>query len=174
MISFRFEPEKFASAVAYLAERKPGITRSELCSLLYFADKEHLLSFGRTITGDRYQAMEQGPVPTEGLHALDGTGDERNLEALRRYGRLSGPAFHLEGPADLKTFSKSDIRILDETLDRLGQLGISELADLSRQEPAWVKSRANGPMEFELFFEGRDEAEPIKAILLEEHGARVA
>ena len=31
---------------------------------MFFADKEHLLDYGRPITGDSYVAMEHGPVPT--------------------------------------------------------------------------------------------------------------
>ena len=72
MISFTFKPRKFASVVAYFATRRPGITKKELCNIIYFADKEHLLRYGRTITGDRYYALEQGPVPTRGLDALNG------------------------------------------------------------------------------------------------------
>jgi len=63
MLSFEFKPSKFGSAVAYLAERKPGVTKKELCKLLFFADKLHLLRYGRPITGDRYFALEQGPSP---------------------------------------------------------------------------------------------------------------
>ena len=88
MTTFDFRPEKFASAVAYLVQLKPGLTKKQLCKLLFLADKQHLLRYGRTITGDRYFALEQGPIPTEGLNALNGKG--RFASALQRYGRLEG------------------------------------------------------------------------------------
>lgn len=54
MIYFTFKLRKFASVVAYLVARRLGITKKELCKVIYFADKEHLLRYGRPITGDRY------------------------------------------------------------------------------------------------------------------------
>jgi hypothetical protein len=50
MIKFKFKPEKMASAIAYMVQRHPGLTKKQISKLLYFADKEHLLRYGRTIT----------------------------------------------------------------------------------------------------------------------------
>jgi uncharacterized phage-associated protein len=168
MISFDYKPEKFAHAVAYVAGRKPNVTKKEICKLLFFADKEHLLRFGRPITGDTYHALEQGPVPSKGLDALNERGDQRNIDAVRRFGKISGWTFQLERVADLRVLSKSDRLILEETMRELGHLTAWQLEELSHKEPAWIKSQRNARMDFELFFEGRPETEPIKAILLEE------
>jgi uncharacterized phage-associated protein len=168
MLSFDFKPEKFVHAVAYVAGRKPNVTKKEICKLLFFADKEHLLRFGRPITGDTYFALEQGPIPSRGLDALNERGDRLNIEAVRKFGKLSGWTFQLERPADLKPLSKSDKQILEETMQRLGHLNAWQLEELSHLEPAWIKSERNERMDFELFFEGRPEAEPLKSILLEE------
>jgi uncharacterized phage-associated protein len=174
MISFTFKPKKFASVVAYLAERRSGITKKELCKLVFFADKEHLLRYGRPITGDRYHALEQGPVPTQGLDALNEKGDPDNVAEVLRYGKLDGWTFcRNDRPPDLKVLSKSDLKVLAEVFDRIGHLPAWRLEELSHMEPAWEQAARNGPMDFELFFEGRDEAAAMKAILLEEH-ARVA
>ena len=56
-IAFEFDVEKFVNASVYLVERCPEVTKMKLAKLLYFADKEHLLAYGRTITGDRYIKM---------------------------------------------------------------------------------------------------------------------
>src|ERR1035438_2254510 len=106
VISFDFKPQKFASAVGYLAERIPGVTKKQICKLLFFADKSHLLRFGRTITGDTYFALEQGPVPTKGLNAINGCGDRRHIEAVSGIGHLEGWEFRLDAPPDLKVFSR--------------------------------------------------------------------
>ena len=119
-IGFDFRPEKFASATAYLAERKPEVTKKELCKLLYFADKRHLLRYGRTITGDKYFALEQGPIPSNELDALNGKGKAENINAVKQYGQLRGWTFKLEHPADLRALSKSDLIVLDEILAEMG------------------------------------------------------
>jgi uncharacterized phage-associated protein len=170
---FDFKPEKFASATAYLAERKQGVTKKELCKLLYFADKRHLLRYGRSITGDRYFALEQGPIPSKGLDALNGRGKIENVNALRQYGKLRGWTFELEHPADLKALSKSDIAVLDQILEEMGHLKACQLEELSHREPAWRKAEPNTEMDFADFFEGHPEAELVKQVLLEEQPLQV-
>jgi uncharacterized phage-associated protein len=173
MISFDFKPRKFASVVAYLAARRRGITKKELCKIIYFADKEHLLRYGRPITGDRYFALEQGPVPSRGLDAINAkrTHPEDDAE-VAKYGKLRGWIFEWNGqPTDLKTLSRSDIKVLDEVFERVGELPAWQLEKLSHEEAAWRRAEQNGPMHFELFFEGAPDAELIREILLEESAA---
>ena len=173
MLSFTFKPKKFASAVAYLAQRRPGITKKELCKLIYFADKEHLLRYGRTITGDRYYALEQGPIPTRGLDALNAKRKNPEDDAeVAKYGTLNGWTFADNGfPPDLKALSKSDEKALDSVFQRIGHLPAWELEKRSHKEVAWVRATPNGAMDFDLFFEGRPEATLMRDILLEESGA---
>jgi uncharacterized phage-associated protein len=172
MVSFKFKAKKFASVVAYLAARKTQITKKELCKLIYFADKEHLLRYGRPITGDRYYAFEQGPVPTRGLDALNGRNKYPEDDAeVAKYGKLRGWTFQYNGvPADLKALSKSDIEVLDRVFQKIGHLPAWELERLSHKDPAWAKAEQNGPMDFELFFEGSPEAATVKEVVLEESG----
>jgi uncharacterized phage-associated protein len=168
MIAFEFKPEKFASSVAYLVSRRPGLTKKQLCKLLYLADKAHLLKYGRTITGDRYFALEQGPIPTKGLDAMNLRGDRRNIEALLRFGKLSGWEFRLSEAPDLKPLSRSDISVLDQISDEFGDFQAWQLEKITHEEPAYKRAKPNGPMSFELFFEGHPDSDVLKSILLEE------
>jgi uncharacterized phage-associated protein len=172
MIEFRFRPEKFASAVAYMAKSRPGLTKKQICKLMYFADKEHLLRYGRTITGDVYHALPQGHVPSKGLNAINGRVDRVGAEAVdqvKRYGHLEGWKFILEKDPDMRVFSKSDIVVLDDVISRLGHLSAFKLERASHNEPSWKKTDPNGRVSFELFFEGHPEAELMKETLSEEH-----
>ena len=168
-ITFEFDPEKFANAVAYLAGRIPNITKKQICKLLFFADKEHLLVYGRTITGDQYYALPRGHVPTRGLDVLNGREarvGKSAVEALRRYGSLNQWVFELRKPADVKVFSRSERKVLDDVVARYGHLPADELEKLSHQEPSWIKTRRNCPIPFELFFDGHPEAGEIKDAVL--------
>ena len=167
MIDFVLKPRKLASAIAYMVQQRPGLTKKQICKLLFFADKGHLLLHGRTITGDRYFALEQGPIPTHGLDAMNGKGEAGTL--LSAYGKLRGWVFELEHAPDLKPLSESDLSVIDETLERLGHLPAWKLEELTHEEPAWKETAQNGPIDFELFFSGHPEAELVKTILLEEN-----
>ena len=50
--------------ILYVASKLQETTFHRIVKLLYFADKLHLERYGRFITGDRYIAMEYGPVPS--------------------------------------------------------------------------------------------------------------
>jgi uncharacterized phage-associated protein len=143
------------------------VTKKQICKLLYFADKEHLLKYGRTITGDRYHALPQGHVPTKGLDVMNGrvhVGEDA-VRALRKYGTMRGWQFVATRKADMKVFSKSDRDVLSAVIDRLAHCTAEQLEELSHQEPSWIKSARNGPIDFELFFEGHPEATAVKEAL---------
>lgn len=174
-IQFDLKPQKLASAIAYLAVRRPGLTKKQICKLLYFADKEHLLRYGRTITGDRYNALPQGHVPSAGLDVMNGRVRHVGagpVEALRRYGKLNGWIFEVSHHPDMKVFSRSDREILDRIIQELGHLSAKQLEGLSHKEPSYKKTAANARVAFELFFEGHPEAEPVREALVEQlvHG----
>jgi uncharacterized phage-associated protein len=172
VIEFQFKPEKMASAIAYIAAKVPGVTKKQICKLLYFADRDHLLKYGRTITGDDYHALPQGHVPTRGLNMMDGTTwtnvNKTDVDLLRSYGHLDHWVFVLERDPDLKVFSKSDREILDSVIVEMGTLTAEQLEELSHAEPSWKKTRHAARIDFDLFFEGHPEAEPIREALLEE------
>ena len=171
MISFTFNPEKMASAVAYVVQERPGLTKGQIGKLLYFADKQHLLEYGRPITGDVYKAVAQGHIPSNGLNMIDrnaccvGSGA---VECLAKYGELvADRVFVLKNAPNMRVFSKSDRRVLDQVLETLGNLSAPELEKKSYAEPSWKMTPENGIVPFELFFEGHPEATPIKDALLE-------
>lgn len=175
MIRFEFSPRKFASAVAYIAERKPNVTKKELCKLLFFADQRHLLRYGRTITGDRYHALPQGPVPSHGLDMLNERHDApgSDLDTMREFGQLRGWVFVPRRKADRGVFSRSDLRVLDEILSELGSLSAAQLEDLSHQEPVWIQTPSAQRMDFDLFFEGHPEFAEMRSLVNADHAPAV-
>ncbi len=64
---FQFNQERATQAVAFLLQRANGHRENymRLIKLLYIADRESLKETGRPITGDRFVAMERGPVLSE-------------------------------------------------------------------------------------------------------------
>lgn len=170
MIRFEFDPEKFASTVVYVAKGVPGATKKVICKLIFFADQRHLLAYGRTITGDVYHALPQGPIPTRGLDMLNqrALAPEADKALMRDYGFLVGFKFKPLRSPNLSCFSRSDLKVLDSTIAELGGLNHLELEDLSHKEAAWIRTRRAQPMDFDLFFEGHPEAQQMREIVNEE------
>jgi uncharacterized phage-associated protein len=63
---FVFEIDKAIAATAFLLQKQAGELDMYLgLKMLYIADKEALIRWGKTITGDKFVAMPKGPVLSE-------------------------------------------------------------------------------------------------------------
>lgn len=61
----KFKEDKALAAILFLASQDGQIDLYALLKTLYYADKNHLCEWGRTITGDFYARMPYGPVPSQ-------------------------------------------------------------------------------------------------------------
>ena len=155
-LRFSFNSEKFVNAVAYLAEQCPNSTKMSICKQLFYADKEHLTRFGRPIVGDHYYRLDHGPVPTKGLNILRNRASGAEQALLEKYVSIAGHSIDPKQPADKKVFSKTDLAVLDEIVQKYGNLSAAQLRHKTHSESAWINSESNCPIDYELFFEDGD------------------
>ncbi len=168
------------------------LTKLKVAKLLYFADKEHLLRYGRPILGDVYFCMEYGPVPSVALNEMNDAlqspevsgdnADERQFEAVLTVKRplwSRHPHFVAKNGFDEGVFSKSEIDVLQRVLSKYGSKSATELVDLTHLEPTWKipnATRVSGswaPIPYSLFFEGApDESREMLSLILEEQRER--
>jgi uncharacterized phage-associated protein len=171
MIRFKLDPEKIVNAVAYFSSNCPGATKMKICKLLYFADKEHLLTYGRPITGDTYVRMPYGPTPSAGLNMMRGRASSRLTKMFQDKISVQNNEVRALSSADLNVFSRSDLRIMKQVIEQYGSLTAAQLSTISHREPTWKKTGENRLIDFELFFEGRPEAEATLELLKEERAS---
>lgn len=164
-LRFRFNASKFVNAVAYFAQACPNSTKMSICKQVYFADKEHLLKYGRPITGDRYYKLEHGQIPTRGLNMLRQKAHAGDNALLEQYVSVIGKSVHPKKQVDKKVFSKSDLEVLDH---------VAELRKIAHQEPSYLESENGCQIDFALFFKNRPESEAIRDLAEQEQDSRDA
>jgi len=82
----KFDEEKTLAAILFLASQDGQIDLYALLKTLYYADKNHLKEWGRTITGDFYVRMKFGPVPSQAYDMLKSVrGDRTWKRDLKNY-----------------------------------------------------------------------------------------
>lgn len=145
-----YRAEKAVAAVGYLVSE----TSADLYSVMkmfYLADKVHLQSYGRTIAGDRYVAMEKGPVPERTYNLCKYVSGRRaNFDPLpgaRAILRLDGNEFHLLTEPDTSELSRSDLAALDEAAAIYKQGGWRAVFKASHDgawTAAWDEAEARG------------------------------
>lgn len=164
VLRLNLNPRKTVQAIDLVAQQWHGITQYFLCKVMYFADKEHALDWGRTITGDRYVAMDHGPVPSrvyEMLKPASGEEDEI-LDALsnRLVFDLEGNKIHVvsKGSSDFSELSDSERECLMKAIALCKPLSFGALRERSHKELSWMRAFedriwANPPMDLADWFE---------------------
>jgi len=167
-IRFRINYDKCLEGIQLLAARYPGITQYYIGKVFFFADREHLRDWGRPISGDRYVAMQHGPVPStiyDLLKDTSGEPDEIVDSLLRRVSvRTDGnriQVFSRENTPNFRALSRTDEEYLRDSLATYGHMSFESLKNLSHQDPAyeaaWSEPGLNNEMDVRLWFEDSPE-----------------
>ncbi|MSV35723.1 MAG: DUF4065 domain-containing protein [Bryobacterales bacterium] len=166
-INFDFDVSKFVNASAYLVERCPEVTKMKLAKLLYFADKAHLLVYGRPVIGDRYIKMEYGPVPSCGYNLIkrDERASREDQSLFDHYMDVNGNDITLKASANLNHLSETDREVLDDVAARYGSLTPAQLSKLSHREPAWQNAEMNSEMDYRLLFANNAESKDVHLLV---------
>ncbi len=149
-IKQKFDAKKALEVLLYIAENTTDLYHA--LKVLYFADKEHLVKYGRLICGDSYYAMRLGPVPS-GVYDLV---KYVRGDGFCSIGSLAKEAFSMREDdiiphreADREFLSESDMECLDGAVAQYGPLTFGELKDLSHKDKAFEEADQNDFMTLE-------------------------
>ena len=146
-INQKFNVEKAIQAVLYIASNLTRKDFHKIFKILYFSDRNHLAKYSRSITGDTYIAMKDGPVPSniyDIFKAMRGDGFFANeVKQFTEFFKVVNFNFiETLKEADLDYLSKSDIEELNDSLEKYGNLSWDEVREKSH-DYAW-RSTAQG------------------------------
>ncbi len=150
---FKFQEDKTTAAIQLILRAfNRKVDFHKLFKILYFADQKHLASYGRPITGDRYIAMKDGPVPSivySIMKFLRGEGDffTPNNEHFRSYFSVQD-GFNvslLDKEINRDLLSESERRSLKSAFLECRDLDFSTLREKSHDD-AWDRADNNNEM----------------------------
>lgn len=172
-IKFDFSLDKLINAIALFSGRGiADLTKLKIAKLLYFADKKHLLEYGRPILGDVYWCMDFGPVPSLALLEMneainksevateDYSSMSKMLRVRRPFFNPRYPHFEATHPFDSKVFAPSELNVLEQVIVSHGGKTANDLVQLTHEESPWkISNEQRTPghrtlIPYELFFEG--------------------
>lgn len=131
-------------AIHYLLTLLGETDKLKIVKLMYLADKLHLIRYGRTITGDSFVAMKNGPVGSTVLDVLSGeTGklSKSEIEFCETYIEQSGKYdYHaINNAPDFGMLSNTDRKVLKETSVKFGNTDKWQLVELTHKYPEWAQ-----------------------------------
>lgn len=122
-----------------------GIDYIKIFKILYYAQQQHLVLYGRTIIDDTFQARQKGPVSgfvRKGLKLIELS------KTLPEDLRLFGENIHVtmgedcqiitstEKP-DMDELSLSEIKCLDKFIDTFRTMDSEDVSEYSHKDKAW-------------------------------------
>lgn len=138
-----FNYKKTVQALNYFAIKEGGrINKMKAIKLMWLSDRLHIRTYGRSISGDTYFALPNGPVPSATRDVLENSTFLDDLASEYASGYLKGISKYdyssINGVVD-KVFSISDKEILEIVYDKFGNKDHFELSNLSHSFPEWKR-----------------------------------
>ena len=139
MMNFQFNLTKSVHAMAYLCARLARVDKAKLMKLLYLADREALLRWGRPISTDRYVSMDRGPVLSRVLDlATDGEDPGTPSIWALSITEPSNYEVELKAEAGDDELSEAEIQVLDKVFAEHGTKSRWDLVKLTHTLPEWI------------------------------------
>ncbi|MCC6457834.1 MAG: SocA family protein [Caldilineaceae bacterium] len=135
------DDQKLAELMIYIAQHSEGDERfaaTKLNKLLFFSDFYFYATYGRSITGQEYQALPQGPCPRRLVPVQRRLADEGALVIHERqyHRRTQKKAIALRDP-DLSLFTAAEIATVDMIIHRHWGKNGTEVSDYSHNFTGW-------------------------------------
>jgi len=161
---------KALEVILWLADRQRGIDLYHLVKAAYFADKYHVVKFGRPIAGDIYRAAWFGPLPQVVYGLL--RHEPMEILALGNSGPLPfkvDDAFcvRTEREPNMDRLSESDVEALTHGLREVDGKSLDDLVKETHRDPAYRNARS-GTMDYRDFIPDNDPKKREKIAYLEE------
>ena len=153
--NFEQDRSKLIEAAIYLSELSiddPNFGMTKLVKLLYYADCEAYLQYGKPITGTTYLHFPHGPYPENWYQVreqVERNGDvevvyETAVPGYRKYRMFPRRA------AELERLSPTDREALEAQVKRFAGFNAAGIEEYSHQEVGWLSTEDGQPMPYAL------------------------
>jgi putative zinc finger/helix-turn-helix YgiT family protein len=131
---------KVCETVVWLCQG-PGVWRTKLNKLLFYADFLHAKHHGATVTGLPYIRLQHGPVPDnyELVFATLCSNGHIGIAEKAVGEHIAYLHRSMRGP-DVTVFRPSEIEVLVTVQREFQRMGAVEISELSHREDAWLKT----------------------------------
>jgi len=140
------ETRTIIESIYYLLMNLGRTDKIKIVKLLYFADKYHLIKYGRTITNDEYWAMPHGPVGSNAKDVLEFnefTMSKNECDfAKSLIAQVGEKSFKVKRNTNVAVFnflSETDIEALNFVISNFGQMDTWTIRDYTHKYPEWAQ-----------------------------------
>ena len=153
--NFEQDQGKLIEAAIYLSELSvddPNFGMTKLVKLLYYADCESYMQYGKPITGTTYLHFPHGPYPENWYQVREQMEQNGDVEIVYE---TAGPGYRKyrmfpRRSADLERLSSDDKDILNRQVQRFAAFNAAGIEQYSHQEVGWLSTEDGQPIPYSL------------------------
>lgn len=139
----KLQIDKIKAVVLYIMQSFPyGVDYIKLFKIIYFAQQDHLVRYGKVIVDDSFRALKHGPVPTytyKALQVAEGKNLDGDFKDFLKGMEVIGKKVFTSLAPDMDYISGSNKRSLDASVAKYGDADPYDLSDLSHDD-AWKEA----------------------------------
>jgi len=139
----RIQISKIKAVILYIMRSFPeGVDYIKLFKILYFAQQEHLVKYGKVLVDESFRAVKHGPVPTytyKALQIAEGKPLDGDFDDFLSGIEVRDKKVFATIAPDMDYISGADKKCLDAAIERCKDVSPYDLSDLSH-DSAWKEA----------------------------------
>ncbi len=136
---------KIKAVILYIIQNFPsGIDYIKLFKILYFAQQDHLVRYGKVLVDESFRAIKHGPVPTytyKALQIAEGKELDGDFKDFLCGITVKDKIVHASIHPDMDYISVADKKCLDISIEKHRNADSYDLSDMSH-DSAWKEASA--------------------------------
>ena len=153
--NFQQDRGKLIEAALYLSDLSiddPNFSMTKLVKLLYYADCESFIQYGKPITGTTYLHFPHGPYPENWYRIREHMEKNGDVEILYETSVPGYQKYRLlpQRSADLERFSLEERRCLEAQVPRFASFNAAGMEEYAHQEVGWLSTEDGQPIPYAL------------------------
>lgn len=136
---------KIKAVILYVMQSFPdGVDYIKLFKILYFAQQDHLVRYGKVLIDESFRAVKHGPVPTytyKALQIAEGKPLEGHFDEFLSGIEVRDKKVYTSLQPDMDYISGANKKCLDASIEKYKDTDPYDLSDISH-DSAWEEANA--------------------------------
>lgn len=147
--------KKFKEVLTYILNKvgaKPNIGETVLYKLLYFIDFNFYEKYEEQLIGATYLKNHFGPTPKEFKKVVKEMEGKDLVEIKDKYFHYPQTKYIPLREPDLTKLKATEIKIIDEVLEKFSDMNASEISEYSHNDVPWLTTEDDKTIDYESVF----------------------
>ncbi len=148
--------QKLKEVLLYILAKvgsRPNIGETVLYKLLYFIDFDYYEKYEEQLIGATYQKNHYGPTPMEFAKIVEQMTADREIERIKsEFFQYPQTKYLPLRQPDLSLLKANEIRLIDDVLNRLGEMNAKQISEYSHQDVPWMTTEDGKIIPYEAVF----------------------